>query len=279
MEDPGVRFIAMARATQKNKRQWEAVPEEAFSAYQPQGEQNPNLKIAQTQTRINGCRYPLRTVLIRDDTSGTRQRWRVLFTNTSAAEMSPAEVDATYRRRQDHENSFAELDHYLAGKCLPKPYHLLRELDAQGQKRKTVGTTFSAETMTGLRVVAWLRHWAFNLIKDFGAALGEPYATMRVGTLVRKFISRPGVLHLRGHELWVTLAPFTGSQAVEDWIRHLNEQRPTLPWLNHLILQMEIAPAPAGLAANPELCREGFLPIQSHLRSRRGIGVSGHCVR
>jgi hypothetical protein len=255
MEDPGVRFIAMARATQKNKRQWEALPEETFITYQPQGEQNPNLRMAETQTRISGCRYPLRTVLIRDDTPGTRQRWRALFTNPSAAEMHPAEVDATYRRRQDHENSFAELDHHLAGKCLPKPYHLLREPNAQGEKRKTVATTLSAQTMTGLKVVAWLRHWAFNLIKDFGAALGEPYATMRVGTLVRKFITRPGVLHLRGNELWVTLAPFTGSQAVVDWIRHLNEQRLTLPWLNHLILQMEIASAPVGLAANPRALR------------------------
>jgi hypothetical protein len=255
MEEPGVRFIAMARATQKNVRQWEEVPEKAFTAYQPQGERNPNLKIAETQTRIRGCRYPLRTVLIRDDTPGTRQRWRALFTKVPVETMRPTEVDATYRRRQDHENSFAELDHHLAGKCLPKPYHLVREPNAHGEKRKTVATTLSAETMTGLKVVAWLRHWAFNLIKDFGAALGEPYATMRVGTLVRKFITRPGVLRLKGDELWVTLAPFTGCQALADWIRQLNQQRPALPWLNHLILQMEIASAPLGLAANPRVVR------------------------
>lgn len=255
MEDPSVRFIAMARATRKNVPQWEAVPEEAFAAYQPKGEENPHLKIANTWTRIRDCRYPLRTVLIRDDTADTRQRWRALFTKVPAEEMTPAEVDVSYRRRQDHENSFAELDHHLAGKCLPKPYRLVREPNEHGEKRKTVATTLSAETMTGLQIVAWLRHWSFNLIKDFGAALGGPYATMQVGTLVRKFIARPGVVRLRENELWVTLTPFTGCQALVNWIQQLNQQRFQIPWLDHLILQMEIAPRPIGLAANPRLVR------------------------
>lgn len=255
MEDPGIRFIAMARATQKNVPQWQAVPEEAFTAYQPKGEQNPHLKIADTQTHITGCRYPLRTVLIRDDSADTRQRWRALFTKVPTQEMTPAEVDATYRRRQDHENSFAELDHHLAGKCLPKPYRLVREPNRQGEKRKTVATTLSPETMTGLRIVAWLRHWSFNLVKDFGAALGEPYATMQVGTLVRKFIARPGLLRLRGNELWVTLTPFTGCQTLANWIQQLNQQQLQIPWLDHLILQMEVAPLPVGLAADPRAVR------------------------
>jgi hypothetical protein len=256
MADPNVRFIAMARATQKNVPQWEAVSEEAFMAYQPEGEQNPNLKIAQTMTQISNCRYSLRTVLIRDDTPETKQRWRALFTKVSAQEMKPAEVDATYRRRQDHENSFAELDHHLAGKCLPKPYRLVREANAKGQKRKTVATTLSAETMTGLRFVAWLRHWAYNLVKDFGAALGGRYATMEVGTLVRKFIARPGVLRLCGNQLQVTLMPFTGSAALDDWIRRINAQQITIPWLDHLVLQIEIAPHPVGLAANPRAVQQ-----------------------
>ena len=147
------------------------------------------------------------------------------------------------------------MDHYLAGKCLPKPYQLVREPNRQGERRKTVSTTLSTETMTGLKLVAWLRHWAFNLVKDFGATLGEPYAKMEVGTLVRKFIVRPGRLALQGDELWVTLAPFTGSQALTRWIEQLNRQRNAIPWLGHLILQIEIAPRPVGLAAEPRKVR------------------------
>lgn len=255
MEDPTIRFIAMARATPNNVRQWETVPESSFTPYQRKRDQNPNLKIADTQTRVNGCVYPLRTVLIRDDMPGIQQRWRALFTTVPSTEMSPEEVDATYRRRQDHENSFAELDHYLAGKCLPKPYRLIRVPNHQGQKRKTVATELSSETMTGMKVVAWLRHWAFNLVKDFGAGLGQPYATLRVGTLVRRFIARPGILSLRGNEIWITLMPFTGHQALAPWIQHLNQQRLAVPWLNHWILQMEVAAAPFGLAANPRALR------------------------
>jgi len=112
--------------------------------------------------------------------------------------------------------------------------------------------------MTGLRLVAWLRHWSFNLVKGFGAALGEPYATMQAGTLVRKFIARPGLLSLRGDEIWVTLMPFTGCQALAHWIQQLNQQQLQIPWLHHLILQMEIAPLPVGLAADSR--------IAAHLR-------------
>jgi hypothetical protein len=256
MADSDTRFIAMARATQKNVPQWEAVPDEAFVAYQPEGEQNPNLKIAETITAISDCRYPLRTVLIRDDTPETKQRWRALFAKVSAEEMSPGEVDVTYRRRQGHEDSFAELDHHLAGKCLPKPYRLVRVANEKGQKRTTVATTLSAETLSGLRFVAWLRHWAYNLVKDFGAALGAPYAKMEVGTLVRKFIARPGILHLRGNQLLVTLMPFTGSAALNGWIGQINAQRTAIPWLGHLILQIEIAPHPVGLAADPRAMRQ-----------------------
>lgn len=255
MADPDARFLAMARATQKNVPQWEAVPEAAFTAYQPEGEQNPNLKIAEATTVVSNCRYPLRTALIRDDTPGTKQRWRAVFAKVPIAEMSPAQVDATYRRRQDHENSFAELDHHLAGKCLPKPYRLIREPNAQGQLRKTVGTVCSAETMTGLRFVAWLRHWSYNLVKDFGAALGGRHTTMEVATLVRKFIARPGVLRLRGNQLLVTLMPFTGCNVLTAWIRQINEQRLSIPWLGHLILQIEIASQPVGLAADLDAVR------------------------
>ena len=256
IEDGAVRFIAMARGTQRNVRQWEAVPEEDFRSYQPEGEKNPNLKIADTETQISKCRYALRTVLIRDDTPDTRQRWRAVFTNVPSEKMPPDEVDATYRHRQWHESSFAELDHDLSGKCLPKPYRLVRELNGQGERRKTVATTFSAETMTGLKMVAWLRHWSFNLVKDFGKELGDPYANMHVGTLVRKFIARPGWLRLKDDRFCVTLFPFIGSDALESWIRRINHQQIAIPWLGNLVLHIEIAQQPVGLAAHPRIVRQ-----------------------
>jgi hypothetical protein len=262
MADEDNHFIAMARATKKNLRQWEAIPDDQFVVYQPEGEDNPNLKITDTTTRITNCRYPLRTILIRDDTPDTKQPWRPIFTSRPVEEMSPAEVDATYRRRQHHENSFAELDHFLAGKCLPKAYALVRAPNDQGEKRQTTATIVSAETMTGLHFVSWLRHWCFNLLKDFGAALGAPYETMRVGSLVRKFIVRPGALRLKDDKLWITLEPFTGCHALLPWIQRLNQQQLALPWLGDLTLQIEIASIPAGLASDLGVVRRRIFANQ-----------------
>jgi hypothetical protein len=256
MEDCQLRFIAMARATPANVRQWAAVREEAFAAYQPAGEKNSQLKIAETETKVAGCPYPLRTVLIRDDTPSTRQRWRCLFTKVTADQMTPAKVDETYRKRQHQEDGFAQLDHSLAGKCLPKPYRLLRQPNHQGQKRKTVATELSPQTMTGLKVVAWLRHWTFNLVHDFGAALGGPYASMKAGTLVRKFIARPGILRVKGNEFWVSLMPFVDSEALTGWLDQVNQQRIEIPWLGHLVLHIEVAALPVGLAADPDAARK-----------------------
>jgi hypothetical protein len=255
IDDGNVRFIAMARATKPNLAQWEAVAATAFTPYQPEGESNPNLLIAETTTSIPDCRHPIRTVLIRDQTPNTRQRWRALFTNVPATRLVGAAVDATYRTRQRHEQSFADLDHHLSGKRLPKAYRLERVVNAQGERRTTVATSCSEESMTGLKVVAWLRHWAYNLVKDFGAALSAESSKMEVGTLVRKYIARPGVLRIEGRELWVSLAPFSGWQVLTEWIAQINQQRIAIPWLDHLILQIEVAPVAMGVAANPSAVR------------------------
>jgi len=115
MADPDVRFIAMARATQKNVPQWEAVPDEAFVAYQPVGEQNPNLKIAETTTVISNCRYPLHTVLIRDDTPETKQRWRALFAKVSTEGMSPPHLTKYHLNMMSRESMRGQLDARHAG--------------------------------------------------------------------------------------------------------------------------------------------------------------------
>jgi hypothetical protein len=79
---------------------------------------------------------------------------------------------------------------------------------------------------------------------------------MKVGTLVRKFIARPGILRVKGDELWVSLMPFTGSEALTGWLDQLNRQRLAVPWLGHLVLQIEVAAAPVGLAADPGAVRK-----------------------
>ena len=254
LDDPQVSFIAMARATAANVRQWEALPKRLLRPYRPAGDDNPNLKIARSQTTIRGCGYPVPSVVIRDDTPGTKQRWRVLFFKNEPGRRPHAEtIDAEYRQRQNHELGFAQYIHALVGHSLPKAYEMFRTANADGQKRKTVATAETDRSQQEVRFVAWLKFLTFDLIKDFGAALGQHFAPCQVATLVRRFILRPGRLYLQAGQLIAQLDPFRGQEGLYAFIQQLNERRLTIPWLCNLVLQIEIASEPPGLAAAPHV--------------------------
>jgi hypothetical protein len=260
MDDPHVSFIAMARATAVNVRQWDAMPESAFRPYQPPGDDNPNLKIGHTLTHIKDCRPPLPSVVIRDDTPGTRQRWRVLFYKNEPGRHPRYEtIDAEYRQRQQHEIGFAQYIHALAGHSLPKAYEMARVPNEQGQKRQTVATAETPLSQQAVQFVAWLKFLTFNVIHDFGAALGGVCATWQVATLVRRFILRPGRLYLQAGHLIVQLDPFRGDDLLQPYLQQLNEQHWRIPWLSDVILQVEIAEKPLGLAAVPQVVGERIL--------------------
>jgi hypothetical protein len=126
---------------------------------------------------------------------------------------------------------------------------MFRLPNEQGQKRKTVGTAETAQSQRAVHLVAWLKFLTFNLIKDFGAALGKGYAKLQVAILVRRYIVRPGRLYLHARHLIVQLDPFRGDAALRPFIQQLNERRLPIPWLGGLILRVEIAVRPQGLAA------------------------------
>jgi hypothetical protein len=260
MDDPQVSFIAMARATQVNVRQWEALPASEFQPYQPAGDDNPHLKIALAQTRIKDCRHPVPSVVIRDDTPKTKQRWRVLFYKNPPARRPRREaIDAEYRQRQMHEIGFAQYIHALAGHSLPKAYEMIRVPNAQGQKRQTIATAETPLSQQAVQFIAWIKFLTFNLIKDLGLALGGECATWQVATLVRRFLLRPGRLYLHAGLLIVQLDPFCGDDKLSVYIQHLNEQQWRIPWLSGLVLRIEIAEKPEGLAAVPQVLGEKIL--------------------
>ena len=260
LEDPRVSFIAMARATAANVRQWEAVSESAFRPYRCPNDDNPHLKIGHTLTRIKGCRHPVPSVLIRDDTPETKQRWRVLFYKNVPGQRPHYEtIDAEYRQRQKHEIGFAQYVHALVGHSLPKAYAMIRVPNAQGQKRQTIATAETPVSQQAVQFVAWLKFLTFNLIKDFGATLGGVCATWQVGTLVRRFILRPGRLYVQPDQLIVRLDPFRGDDLLRPHLQQLNAQQWRISWLYNLILQVEIAEKPEGLAAIPQAVGERIL--------------------
>jgi len=58
---------------------------------------------------------------------------------------------------------------------------------------------------------------------------------------------------LQAGQLIAQLDPFRGQEGLYAFIRQLNERRLTIPWLCHLVLQIEIASQPPGLAAAPHV--------------------------
>jgi hypothetical protein len=139
---------------------------------------------------------------------------------------------------------------------LPKAYEMMRVPNAQGQRRTTVATAETPVSQQAVQFIAWIKFLTFNLIQDFGAALGSGCATWQVATLVRRFILRPGRLYLQAGRLIVQLDPFCGDDKLRVYIQHLNEQQWRIPWLSGLVLRIEIAEKPEGLAAVPQVLGE-----------------------
>jgi hypothetical protein len=192
MDDPQVSFIAMARATTVNVRQWEALLASDFQPYQPAGDDNPHLKIALAQTHIKDCRHPMPSVVIRDDTPKTKQCWRVLFYKNPPGRRPYREaLDAEYRQRQKHEVGFAQCIHALAGHSLPKAYEMIRVPNAQGQKRQTIATAETPLSQQAVQFVAWIKFLTFNPIHNLGRALGGECVTWQVATWYVAFFCDP----------------------------------------------------------------------------------------
>jgi len=87
---------------------------------------------------------------------------------------------------------------------------------------------------------SWLRCLVFDLMSLFAKRLGEEYAKMWAGTLLRKFIRRPATLYLIGNELHVVFDPFQGQDDLRPLLDELNAKRVGLPWLNGLVVQFSI---------------------------------------
>ena len=89
--------------------------------------------------------------------------------------------------------------------------------------------------------------------------MGKEYARLHVITLVRRYTMRPGRLYLHAGYLIVQLGPFRGAVVLNSFIQRPNDRRLTIPWLDGLILRVEIAAKPQGLAAVPNILGQRIL--------------------
>ena len=225
---PGVTYLTRASNYANSVRQWEVIPPENYDFYLRQRKGRPLKRslITETWTSIRGREQPIRTIVLRDPTAEIpKKRFTSFFTNDRQKPMK--ELVDEYPTHWRQENSYRVLVHDLALHALPKDYHLREdgsvELDS-----------------TQVKLIAWLKGRAFNLMRDFGQALDGRWATATVGTLVRKFIVRPATIYLADDRLQVVLDPFPGQMALQPLLEKINEQRTAIPQLGGLALDLSI---------------------------------------
>ena len=237
MEDEDLEFLTLAIAYPNSVKQWEAIDEKEFEEYIPPSEkkqktteESSKFHLADTKTQIKDCSKPIRSIVLRNDNeTKPSKRWYVLFTKDETS--SSTDLLEEYPQRQSHENLYRGLRCDLFGDALPKAYHLIREENQKGEKRKTIATVFSEETKIEISFVGWIKALASNLLKDFGKALGEDYEKMYPSSLIRKFLLRPGTIRITGDEVLVSLDPFVNQEGVVSWLEQIDKQDIRIPWL------------------------------------------------
>ena len=88
------------------------------------------LKLADTTTIVTDCSEPIRSIVLRNDAEGAKEKWWVLF--TSDTDSSAEAIIEEYPLRQPHENAYRTLKHGHNGDALPKAYRLERINNQQG---------------------------------------------------------------------------------------------------------------------------------------------------
>jgi len=138
--------------------------------------------------------------------------------------------------------------HDLQSDILPTGYVLKTTRDEQGELHREVEFDNTAFFLS-----AWLHCLVFNLMTLFAQAMGGEYVHLWAGTLLRKFIRRPATLYLIGKVLHVVFDPFPGQDELQPLLDKLNDKHVALPWLNHLVVQLNIAQdAPVYPLTEPE---------------------------
>jgi hypothetical protein len=163
----------------------------------------------------------------------TSERWATLLTDD---EDTPArELANEYGDHWEHEMAHRDGKHDLCYDILPPSYTIETHRNADDELVRDTKLNIKS-----CFLMSWLRCLTFNLMTQFGAALGGKYAKLRVGTLLRKFIHRPAQLFVVGDELHILFDPFKDQEDLRPLLAELNAERIAVPWLNGLVLQFFI---------------------------------------
>lgn len=270
LREQDVQYLALAKRTPRNVAYWDSLVCTGQLELHPYVHHH-DLALPPQQRRdhffLATCQTPvtvwekrraidtlwLPTILIIDESKlfdeDLKAKYVAVFFGT--LDLPPGLQAQVYPSRQGHELAYRDLIHALGFDALPKGYrkqHPDRRLDDPEQE--TVLDT------KDIFLVSWLRMFAYNRVTQFLARLPEAYRRLTVVTAARKFLRRPGVLLLQDDCLVVRLDPFPDQDALKEYLAWVNSRQLAIPWLNGLVLRIEIADKPAAQTVPPAQWRK-----------------------
>jgi len=239
MRIPGVVFIVKGCRWPDLVDQWERIPRTQFikrvdpaDRYRRnQGERKRYLRVTETYTKIKGCAQPLRTILIwRPKEEKMKDRYIPLFTNDETSDMSFLIWE--YRSRQNHEMVYRDMKYTLGLDAIPSSI-------SPGQDR-------SSKRFYSKRLLffGWTKALVFNAVQDFKRNFAAPIANMRIGTLARKFFSRPGTIFMTDDKVILQFDYFNGQNDLMPFCEQLNVGEVSIPWMGNREMQFRFIPKP-----------------------------------
>jgi hypothetical protein len=216
-------------------RAWKALERTQFVARQEpgayQGAPPKEIRLAETSTVLKDetAEQAVRTILCRELVPRPKKdRWHALFTST---EVLPEDVLVMFRARQYHEQSYRVEVHDAQLDAVPCGY----DKESPNPKRPRFHRG-------PLQMMGWLLALVYNAVGDWATRLTGEYAGSHLGTLRRRFFSRPGRLYETPQALIVQMDRFQGQEALLPVIDDFNAARHRLPWLGNRQVVVSLTP-------------------------------------
>ena len=232
MREPGVEVLARTVRHPKYMRQWQAIPQSQWNAYEEPDETRGRpprlLEVANTLTHLGSSQTPVRTIVAREyHGRDQKECYHVLYTNI--ARKHSIGLIQEFRSRQHHEQAYRVGVHDLNLDAITHGY--VKDSDPEAPE-------FDSARIT---LVGWLKALAFNVLQAFKANLRDPFDKMQAGSLMRHFLLRPGSLYATDDELIVALDPFGSRQVLTPYVEQLNAAEHRIPWLGNRRLRVTFA--------------------------------------
>lgn len=219
-------YLVRGKRQRNLVEQWKKVPKEEYRKYPDPGDPKKEILIADTRTKIRGCKEPIRTVLLLNEKEKKeKDRFYPIYTNDEDTPVFDLLVE--YRSRQNHELCYRVLTHDLNLDALPKSYPLNPKAEKVQFRGKHV------------ILVGWIKALAFNIINDFKESLDKKYHKMTAGTIVRKFVNRPATIKTTADVIAVKFDYFRECNALKEYCDKINQSNLEISWFKDKVLRFE----------------------------------------